>query len=266
MVFTCPPSPPVPLSIIWWLNQVHQLQLVSPSLLLSIVVVFFFPVLYLGLLFLLSFNFTQWSAGTTKSTIRQILFFFFLYFFFFYYDLVWSSGRDWMIRLPPRGILGISFSRTDSGLCIFHDTHHFLLFILLLIQLFFFLLLYFLTPLSLLFRHILSFFLSFTLFSHPFFFFSMFFNILSPLFSKDSFFLSFFLSFDFIFQFSPSSHSPLSSVFVIQFVFLIFFSFVCKKIFLSFFLSFFLCFRFILLFSTSSHSPLSSFFLILCFF
>ena len=38
--------------------------------------------------FLLSFRFILWSAGTTKSTILQIL-----SFFVDYYE-VWSSGRD----------------------------------------------------------------------------------------------------------------------------------------------------------------------------
>ena len=43
-------------------------------------------------LFSLSFSFTQRSAATVKSTIRQVL-------FFVYYHKVTSSGRDKMIRL-----------------------------------------------------------------------------------------------------------------------------------------------------------------------
>ena len=42
-------------------------------------------------LFLHSFSFILWSAGTAKSTILQILLFFF---FFGDYYKVWSSGRD----------------------------------------------------------------------------------------------------------------------------------------------------------------------------
>ena len=43
--------------------------------------------------FSLSFRFILWSAGTAKSTILQILFVFVDYY------KVWSSGRDWVIRL-----------------------------------------------------------------------------------------------------------------------------------------------------------------------
>ena len=51
--------------------------------------------------FLLSFNFTLWSTGTAKPTIRQVLsfFFFFVFFFFVDYYLVWLSGRDLVIPL-----------------------------------------------------------------------------------------------------------------------------------------------------------------------
>ena len=60
IVFFCSPlvllfsSLPVPLSILWWLYQAHQLQLVSPSLSCSVV---FFLVLLLGLCTYLSFPF-----------------------------------------------------------------------------------------------------------------------------------------------------------------------------------------------------------------
>ena len=46
-------------------------------------------------LFSHSFSFIQWSAGTAKSTILQIFFFFFLV----DYYKIWSSGRDYVIRL-----------------------------------------------------------------------------------------------------------------------------------------------------------------------
>ena len=71
-------------------------------------------------LFSISFSFTLWSAGTEKSTIRQVLFF---SFFFFYYQLVSSSGRYKMVRLYleiPENFMRVSFSMTDSGLCIYH--------------------------------------------------------------------------------------------------------------------------------------------------
>ena len=81
------PSPPKAVPVLWWLYRAHHLQLVSPSL--SYCAVFFFNPLartrYLAF-FLLSFNFTLWSAGTEKSTIRQVLFLLGL--------VVWSSGRD----------------------------------------------------------------------------------------------------------------------------------------------------------------------------
>ena len=73
-------------------------------------------------LFSLSFSFTLWSAGTAKSTIRQVLFFFFFFFFLF---TITRSGRlakiKWSDRISKsQRILCISFSRTDSGLCIYH--------------------------------------------------------------------------------------------------------------------------------------------------
>ena len=40
-----------------------------------------------------SFNFTQWSVGTAKSTILQVLFFFVVD-----YYKIWSSSRDLVIR------------------------------------------------------------------------------------------------------------------------------------------------------------------------
>ena len=43
-------------------------------------------------LFSLSFSFTLWSVGTANSTIKQFL-------FFIEYHLVWSTGRDYIIRL-----------------------------------------------------------------------------------------------------------------------------------------------------------------------
>ena len=86
----------VPSPILWWLYRAHQLQLVPPLPLCFIV---FFSSLarsrYLSL-FSPTFSFTLWFAGTAKSTLRQVLF---LSFFNVDYHLVWSSDRDYMIRL-----------------------------------------------------------------------------------------------------------------------------------------------------------------------
>ena len=59
-------------------------------------------------IFSLSFIFTLWSAGTIS----------FFFFFFVRCDLVWSSGRDWVICFIL--MLCVSFSWTDTGLCIYH--------------------------------------------------------------------------------------------------------------------------------------------------
>ena len=111
---------------LWWLYQAHQLQLVSPTLSCSLV---FFSSLarskHLNL-FSLSFNFTLWSAGTAKSTIRQVLFFcFFLFFFFFFLLTITRSGRLteiwWSIWISKfLWILRVPFSLLNSGLCIYY--------------------------------------------------------------------------------------------------------------------------------------------------
>ena len=66
--------------------------------------------------FSLSFSFTLWSAGTSKSTIRLVL--------FFLLSISWS-GRlveiGWTVYISKsRRTLCVSFSRTDSGLCTYH--------------------------------------------------------------------------------------------------------------------------------------------------
>ena len=63
-------------------------------------------------LFSFSFHFTLWSAEMAKSTIWNVLFFYWL-----------SQGprlRDLIVSQNSREILCISFSRTNSGLCIYH--------------------------------------------------------------------------------------------------------------------------------------------------
>ena len=73
-------------------------------------------------LFSHSFNFTLWSAGIVKSTILQVLFFFF---FFFFLLIIIRSGNLAEIRwsaciTKSQMSFCVSFSRTDSGLCIYH--------------------------------------------------------------------------------------------------------------------------------------------------
>ena len=69
-------------------------------------------------LFLHSFSFILWSAGTAKSIILQIFFFFFLF-------IIIRSGLRAEIRCPvciskSHRSLWVSFSRTGSQLCIYH--------------------------------------------------------------------------------------------------------------------------------------------------
>ena len=64
--------------------------------------------------FSLSFSFTLWLIGTTKSTIRQVLFF-----CLFRSGRLAKTRRSIFISKSPKGLC-ISFSRTDSGFCIYH--------------------------------------------------------------------------------------------------------------------------------------------------
>ena len=71
-------------------------------------------------LFSLSFNFTRCSAGTAKSTILQVLFFFL---FFFFINIRSGSLAEirWSVCISKsQRSLCVSFSRTDSGLCIYY--------------------------------------------------------------------------------------------------------------------------------------------------
>ena len=103
-----PPSistPLVPLLILWRSLQVHQLQLVLQSLSWSFA---FFSSLsrsvYLSL-FLFSLIFNLWSTGTAKFSFS----------FFFFITITRSSIRYLYLK-----ILCVSFSRSDSGLCIYY--------------------------------------------------------------------------------------------------------------------------------------------------
>ena len=66
-------------------------------------------------LFSLSFNFPLWSARSAKYTIRQVLFFCWLSPSL----IVWPRLDDPFVSQNPREFC-VSFSRTDSGLCINH--------------------------------------------------------------------------------------------------------------------------------------------------
>ena len=79
---------------------------------------FFFSILVTSKywsLFLLSLTFTQWFAGTTKSTVQQVLLFF----------VITRSGRlaeiRWSVCISKSKIISrVSFYQTDSDLCIYH--------------------------------------------------------------------------------------------------------------------------------------------------
>ena len=66
--------------------------------------------------FSLSFNFALWSAGTAKSTIRQVLSFLLI--------ITWSGHLAeirWSVCISKsQKNLCVSFSRIDSWLCIYH--------------------------------------------------------------------------------------------------------------------------------------------------
>ena len=79
-----------------------------------------FSILWLGLgshlsFRFLSFSFTLGSTETVKSTIQQVLFFCWLSQGLF----VWPRLDDLFVSHPP-WILCVSFTRTDSELCIYH--------------------------------------------------------------------------------------------------------------------------------------------------
>ena len=90
--------------------------MVSPSLSCS-TVFFNSPArsMYLSF-FSFSFSFTLWSAGTAKATIRQVLLFLLM--------IIRSGGVAeirWSVYISKsQRSLCISFSRTDSWLCIYH--------------------------------------------------------------------------------------------------------------------------------------------------
>ena len=96
------PAPPVTLSILWGLFQVHQLPLVSPPPSCSIAVF-----VLLSLLKYLSLIFNLWSAGTAKSSSRQLHSSFLLFFFFSQLllgQIFWPGLGDLFVAQNPREI------------------------------------------------------------------------------------------------------------------------------------------------------------------
>ena len=92
----------------------HQLQLISPSLSIFCSLVRSW---YLHL-FLLSFNIIQWSAGTAKVIIRQVLVFFLLLTITRFGCV--AEIRWFVCISESQRSLCITFSWTDSGICIHH--------------------------------------------------------------------------------------------------------------------------------------------------
>ena len=70
-------------------------------------------------LFSLTFIFTQWSAGTTKSISWPVLWHYFFSFINFRSDFLFVIWRSVSTSKSLR-ILWVIFSRTDSGFCVYH--------------------------------------------------------------------------------------------------------------------------------------------------
>ena len=107
------PSPPVPLLIHWWLYQVHQSQLVKTPLSCSIV---FFSIPKKGLGIYPSFHLLSiLICGQLEKQSSQ----------FCKLLIIIRSGRlaeiRWSVCIPISWwSLRVSFSMTDSGLCMYH--------------------------------------------------------------------------------------------------------------------------------------------------
>ena len=100
----------------------------SAPITIGITVTFMFKSLFLISLarsrylsfFLYSFSFIQWSSGTARSTLRQVLLF--LFYLFIYLVTINRSARlaeiKWSVFISKsKTILCVSFSKTDSELC-----------------------------------------------------------------------------------------------------------------------------------------------------
>ena len=103
----------VPLSSLWRLFQVLQLQLVSLSTSFSITFPVFWPIFSLFSIFLI---FTLLSTGMAKSTIWQVPFFLLT----ITKSNLWARIK-WSVSISKfQRILCISFSRMDYELCTYH--------------------------------------------------------------------------------------------------------------------------------------------------
>ena len=112
------PSPQVPAAMLWWLYQACQWQLISPPLSCSIV----FSILLQGLGTYHFFRFPSVvpSGQPERQSLRFGRFSLFLFFFFFFFLLTITRSYHLVeIRWSQR-ILWVSFSWTDSGLCIYY--------------------------------------------------------------------------------------------------------------------------------------------------
>ena len=110
-------SPPLPFLILWWLYQEHQLQFVSPSLSCSSFSFQFrskFQVLTILIAFFQFYSVVS-RDGKIYNSASSLLFLL----------IMTRSGRlveiRWSVGIPrSQRSLYVSFSRTDSGLCIYH--------------------------------------------------------------------------------------------------------------------------------------------------
>ena len=86
---------------------------------LLLFILFYF--IFVNYYWIWSFN-REWSAGTEKSTIRQVVSFFILFINFFFLSIITGSGcltgSGLYLKIPEN--LCILFSKTASGLCIYH--------------------------------------------------------------------------------------------------------------------------------------------------
>ena len=84
--------PLVLVSILWWLYQEHH----SYNRYFHVIQFFhFLSKVQVLILFLLSFNFVLWSAGTTKSTILQTLLFLFIFIMYYLLIRVFHINVSW---------------------------------------------------------------------------------------------------------------------------------------------------------------------------
>ena len=93
------------------LFKVYLLQLVLLPFRVRLFILSFLIIsLYLSL-FPLSFNFTLWSAWTTKSTFLQVIFFFTITWPGHQDEIKWSSQNHWQLFAShsPRRILGCAY-------------------------------------------------------------------------------------------------------------------------------------------------------------